>query len=54
MEKQLSHLIKGVEQRVLEGEVLCLQGGVVAFELLQAGVHDVQDGALDGPHSRGQ
>lgn len=47
-----SDLLKGVSQRVLQRQVLRLQGGVVALQLLQAGAHDVQDGALDGPHGR--
>lgn len=46
-----THLVEGVSQRVLQGKILRLKGGVVALELLQTGTHDVQDGALDGFHS---
>lgn len=57
-EKQASllrrNLLKGVPQRVLQRQLLGLQAGVVALQLLQAGAHDVQDGALDGPHGRRQ
>lgn len=49
-----SDLLEGVPQRVLQRQVLHLQRGVVALQLLQAGAHDVQDGALDGPHGRRQ
>ncbi len=50
----VTDLFEGVAQRVLQGEVLGLQGGVVAFQFLQTGAHDIHDGALDGPHSRRQ
>lgn len=45
------HLFEGIAKCVLQRQILSLQGGVVAFQLLQTGAHDVQDGALDGPHS---
>lgn len=48
--KEFSHFLKGTAQCILQREVFCLQGRVVALKLLQTGVHDVQDGALDGPH----
>lgn len=50
----VTDLFECVAQRVLQGQVLGLQGGVVAFQLLQTCAHDIQDGALDGPHSRRQ
>ena len=49
-----SDLFEGIPKGILQGEVLCLQRGVVALQLLQTGVHDVQNRALDGPHGRGQ
>lgn len=50
----VTDLVERVSQRVLQREVLRLQRGVVALQLLQTGVHDVQDGALNGPHGRCQ
>lgn len=49
-----THLLERSAQWVLQGKVLCLQGGVVALQLLQTGVHDVHHRALDGPHGRRQ
>lgn len=53
-QKDCIHLIEGIAKRVLQREILRLQGGIVTFQLLQTGAHDVQDGTLDGPHERRQ
>ena len=50
----VTDLIEGAAQGVLQGQVLRLQAGVEALQLLQAGAHDVHDGGLDGAHGRGQ
>lgn len=50
----MTNLVKCISQCVLQREVFCLQRGVVALQLLQTSVHDVQDGALYGPHGWGQ
>ena len=50
----MADLIEGAAQGVLQGQVLRLQAGVEALQLLQAGAHDVHDGGLDGAHGRGQ